>query len=74
MDLRDYILSLPDERTTARTLKIEEIAQACGVHPSTIYKWMNGNTRPDKLKMEKVSELTNIPVNELFNLSASCEK
>lgn len=66
MALKDYLLSLSDVRTTERTLMIERIASACGVHTSTVYKWMNGNSKPDKLKQEKISEIVGIPVNDLF--------
>ena len=68
MAFKDYISKLSDNRTTERTLVIEKIAQACGVDKSTVYRWANGVSTPDKLKMEKVSEITGIPVVELFNL------
>lgn len=74
MAFKDYISKLSDQRTTERTLMIERIAKECGVHTSSIYKWMNGKVKPDKLKMQKVSEITGISVDELFNNQAQCTK
>ncbi|MBP1593043.1 MAG: helix-turn-helix protein [Bacteroidetes bacterium] len=67
MALKDYILTLSSERTTERALMIDRIARECGVHTSTIYKWINGKTTPDILKQKKVSEITGLSVDKLFN-------
>ena len=73
MALKDYISNLSEAKTTEKTLMLKRIATACGVNVSTVYRWANGASTPDKLKMEKISELTGLPVDELFK-SASCAK
>ena len=43
------------------------ICEECGITIPTFYKWLNGETkRIPKNSKEKISELTNIPVEELF--------
>jgi|GEM_PF-553159 Helix-turn-helix. len=68
MAFKDYILSISDKRTTERTMMLTKIAEECGVNLSTVYKWVNGQSVPDKLKREKIASLTGKTVEELFNL------
>lgn len=73
MTLRDYYnnqsLSSPQ-----RELR-EKIAAACGVAEMTVYRWLSGEIVPDKLKREKIAEITGIPVDELFpNLQDGTDK
>ena len=45
----------------------EKVIEECGINYTTFYKWVNGYTkRIPKNSKEKISELTNIPVEELF--------
>lgn len=67
MAFKDYIESLPETRTTQRRVVINQIAERCGVHFTTVYRWMNGKSKPDKLKQEKIAEITGIPIESLFN-------
>lgn len=66
MALKDYVMSISDKRTTERTLMLNKIASECGVTLSTVYKWINGQSVPDKLKRQKIAEIAGIPVEELF--------
>lgn len=68
MAFKDYISRLSDQRTTERALVIERIAKECGVHNSTVYKWINAKVTPDKLKQQKVAEITGLPIESLFEL------
>jgi len=38
------------------------------VAPMTVYRWLAGEIVPEKLKREKVAEITGQPVDELFPL------
>lgn len=67
MAFKDYIQSISDRRTTERTLMLNRIAEECGVNLSTVYKWINGQSVPDKLKKQKIAEITGKSVEELFN-------
>lgn len=69
MDFVSYYKGLSEEERIIRTPKQEfreKIASACGVAPSTVMRWISGEITPDKLKREKVSEVLNIPVEELW--------
>ncbi len=66
MTFKDYIESLPETRTTARRVVINQIAERCGVHYSTVYKWISGKSKPDRLKQEKIVEMTGLSITELF--------
>ena len=67
MALKDYIMSISDKRTTERTLMLNRIAEECGVNLSTVYKWIYGQAKPDKLKKQKIAEITGISVEKLFS-------
>jgi Helix-turn-helix. len=52
----------PSPKRAFRTM----IAEACGVTELTVYRWLSGEIIPEKLKKEKIAELTGIPVEQLF--------
>jgi hypothetical protein len=65
--LKDYVHRLSDTKTTERSLFIKRIAEECAVTESTVYRWINQKAKPSPLAKRKLSELTNIPVTELFS-------
>ena len=62
--LKDYYdsLAVEDPRVQLRN----KLAKECGVTIMTVYRWINGEIIPDKLKREKISEIVGIAVDELF--------
>lgn len=62
--LKDYYDSLTVE--DSRVLLRNKLAEECGVTIMTVYRWINGEVIPDKLKREKISEIVGIPIDELF--------
>lgn len=64
MALKDYYQDL--ENSSPRNLFRQRLIAECGVNVTTVFRWINGEVIPDKLKQEKISELTGIPVDELF--------
>jgi hypothetical protein len=65
MTLKNYYESLED--TSPKVKFRDAIVEKCGVTVDTFYKWMNGGTRDiPKLAKEKISEISGIPVNDLF--------
>lgn len=72
MDFINYYKNL--ERTATPKQEFREmIAEACGVAPSTVNRWISGEVIPEKLKREKVSEILSIPVDELFPILETSE-
>ncbi len=66
MALKDYITGLSTETTTERKIMIQKISESCGVSINAVYRWINGSSKPDKLKMQRLSEITGIPIEKLF--------
>ena len=66
MTFANYIETKDPNITSEKRQVIETIAKACMVDVSTVYRWINGKCIPDPLKIQKISELTNIPVEQLF--------
>lgn len=62
MAFKDYVDSLPNLRDE----KIKEIAKATCSHINTVYRWMNGTITPPPLKQKVISEVTGLPVEQLF--------
>lgn len=64
MNLKDYMesINLPNPKHEM----IDRIAKTCGVSKVSVYRWISGKIVPDKLKREKVAEITGIPEKELF--------
>lgn len=58
------------ERLRKRDPQIElrnKIIRECGISMATFYKWLNSDTSHiPKLAKEKISEITGIPVEDLF--------
>jgi len=66
MTFANYIETKDPNITSEKRQVIETIAKACMVDVSTVYRWINGRCIPDPLKIQKISEITNIPVEQLF--------
>ena len=65
MTLREHYDKLVALKTPAQEFR-EGVAEACGVTEKTVYSWLSGEIIPEKLKREKIAELTGIPADELF--------
>lgn len=62
--LKNYYdnLTVEDPRVQFRN----KLAKECGVTIMTVYRWINGEVIPDKLKREKIAEIVGVSVDELF--------
>ena len=49
----------------------EKIARECGVSEMAVYRWLSGEIVPEKLKREKIAEITGLSVEELFPTPAT---
>lgn len=47
-------------------LKQQELADKIGVSRTTICNWENGKTSPTSVQLQKISEITGIPINFIF--------
>lgn len=47
-------------------LKQQELADEVGVSRSTIWNWENGKTSPTSVQLQKISEITGVPMNYIF--------
>lgn len=65
MALKEYYESLP-ERVTPKKEFRDKIAKECGVTEMTVFRWLKGEVVPDKLKREKLAELTGESIDALF--------
>lgn len=65
MALKDYYKDLGQRTTPQQEFRIK-IALACGVSLMTVYRWISGEVIPEKLKREKIAEVTGLSVEELF--------
>ena len=65
MDLIGFYRKLEEKSTPKQEFR-EMIAEACGVAPATVSRWVYGEIIPEKLKREKISQVIGIPVEELF--------
>lgn len=65
MVLKDYYKELGKKSTPQKEFR-EMVASTCGVSVMTVFRWLSGEVVPDKLKREKVAEVTGLPVEELF--------
>ena len=64
---KDYVDKLSTTRTTERSLFIKKIAKECAVSECTVSRWINQKSKPSMLAMERISEITQIPVSQLFS-------
>lgn len=64
LPLKEYYDSLvvEDPRITFR----DKLAKECDVTIMTVYRWINGEVVPDKLKRERIAEIVGVSVEELF--------
>jgi hypothetical protein len=65
MTLKEYYEKKIGEKPTPKQEFRAIIAESCAVTEQTVFRWLSGDV-PDKLKREKLAEITGIPVNELF--------
>lgn len=66
-----YVSSLSTVKTTEKHEVLKKIATECGVTESTVFRWATGRTVPPILYQQKIAELTNIPVEDLFKNGAN---
>lgn len=45
---------------------VAELAEATKSHPSSVYRWLNGDTTPSPIKQDIIADKLGIPVNKLF--------
>jgi len=64
MTLKDYYYKHLPQENPQKQFK-EKVMRECGISNPTFHYWIRHNNAP-KLAQEKISELTNIPVEELF--------
>lgn len=60
--LKSYYEDLGNPQKTLR----ERIASECGVSIATVFRWINGDVIPDKLKRSKIAEITGLAEEEIF--------
>ena len=44
----------------------EKIASECGVAPATVFRWLSGETTPNKLQREKIAEVVGVSINDII--------
>lgn len=62
MTFSEFMKSLPNERQDA----ILKLKDECRVTLSTVYRWVNGSSIPDKLKRKVIADTLGKPEKELF--------
>ena len=65
MGLKEFYEGLPDKVVPKKEFR-EKVATACGVSEMTVFRWLSGDIIPDKLKREKIAELSGEPIEKLF--------
>ncbi len=65
MALKEYYEKLAEKSTPKKEFR-EKIAAECGVTEMTVFRWLSGEVVPDKLKREKIAEVTGNSVEDLF--------
>jgi len=78
--IQPYLLSLPRRKTLiffkpmllkelfkSKGIKQKWLASKIGVSEVTISNWVKEKTVPSKIHLEKLSELLNVPIQELAN-------
>ena len=66
MTLLGYYNALPP-RTFPKTQFVEDVAARCGVDEASVRNWFMGRNRPKTDEQKEVlSQMTGIPVNELW--------
>lgn len=64
MALKEYYQSLEEESPRSKFRK--RIIHECGVARLTAYRWLSGEITPEKLKRDKIAEVSGLSVEELF--------
>lgn len=65
MALQDYYKELGKRSTPQKEFR-GKVAEACGVAEMTVYRWLSGEIIPEKLKRDKIAEVSGLSVEELF--------
>jgi transcriptional regulator with XRE-family HTH domain len=65
MALKDYYQELGKRSTPQKEFR-ELLARECGVSVMTVFRWLSGDVIPDKLKRDKIAQITGEPVESLF--------
>jgi len=69
MTLKEYYKDLGKKSTPQKEFR-ELIARECGVSVMTVFRWLSDDPKvkivPEKLKREKLAELTGLTIEELF--------
>lgn len=60
--LKEYYDSLGNPQKELR----EKISAECGVSVATVFRWLNGEVIPDKLKRERIVKITGLSEEDLF--------
>ena len=59
--LVDHIKDMP-----TREKIVAELAEATKSHPSSVYRWLNGDTTPSPIKQDIIAEKLGMPASKLF--------
>lgn len=54
------------KQNTQPKIKVGDLAEKLGVHPTLIIMWRNGTRRPGRSKLKPLSKITGIAVNDLL--------
>lgn len=66
VSLKDYYQNLEHRPMTPKQKLRKELMDAFGVTEMSVSRWLNGSEIPARDKWEKISEITDIPVEDLF--------
>lgn len=62
MEFKDYVNSLPNQRTDV----ISQLSILCRVSSTTVYRWLHGDFIPDALKRKVIADYLQMPEKELW--------
>ncbi len=65
MTLKEFYQNIPKNRAPRAEFR-RRLAGECKVSVMTIYRWLSGDVTPGALERDKISEITGIPVDDLF--------
>jgi transcriptional regulator with XRE-family HTH domain len=65
MTLKEYYDKVGESPNPKQGFRMK-VSEACDVTEMTVYRWLSGEIIPEKLKREKLSEITGLPVEQLF--------
>lgn len=54
------------EQNTKPKIRVGDLADKLGVHPTLIIMWRNGTRRPGRSRLRALSKITKIAVNDLL--------